>query len=65
MNFTLQANGYAAGEVRRVFHSKETSWADAEEERVMAGTAFLPYIKRVIDSIGELLESHRVRLSKF
>ena len=57
---SLQANGYSLSEIRRSFQPRRMSGVIAEEEKSV-GVAFLPYIHKVTDRIGRLLQSHGVK----
>ncbi|XP_054709749.1 uncharacterized protein LOC129219384 [Uloborus diversus] len=62
LELAFQANGFTRGEIRRALHPKRAQ--NNEQKSTPSeplGKVFLPYLHRVTDRIGKLLEKHNIK----
>ncbi|XP_074031670.1 uncharacterized protein [Leptinotarsa decemlineata] len=59
LKVTLRSNGYNASEIRKAMKPKNITVRKAKKDQMVA-RAYLPFIPRVTDRIGKLLDKHDI-----
>ena len=61
LDTSLQANGHSVTEIRKAMQMRKSYQLTSAEDQAEAGAAFLPYINRLTDRRGKLLQRHEMK----